>query len=435
MSYTQSFLEQHTRKSIPFEDEKYYILKKKLFRDLVEYGELCLCALGVIDLLFYKEKSFQYNGERTGAFHYSSYDRIVGSPFFVINLDYRLESEFKEIEKLHLSPSIDIERDILKKFTYEYTEQFVNIQRHILKEIIRFLNLEIDDNVSFKDLKLSYIVHELWDRLAVPPKNPNNTIWLCNQYEIYEKYNIEYEEDVDLDAINAVIAMYFKYTIISIGLIKAYTMNNIFAGYFLNAPLTALSFHFFYKENKKHIYSDKEIIYKEEDKLILDFLCNIVSECKEIDFYIDNTSHISSETQWESLKDLLISCINDFFRLHATDNEFIIDKHTMETMESSFNEYLNGIKSNYRKDTNQDIEKSSSTIEKFLSSNTGLIITKLKDNGLQLSAAALQNDENISRVAGVIHNLLPTAIRFFVSYNTVENFLLNNRQWLINKLT
>lgn len=78
---------------------------------------------------------------------------------------------------------------------------------------------------------------------------------------------------------------------------------------------------------------------------------------------------------------------------------------------------------------------SSSTIQNFLSSNTGLIITKLKESGLQLSAAALQNDENISRVAGVIHNLLPTAIRFFVSYNTVENFLLNNRQWLINKLT
>ncbi|MDW0512768.1 hypothetical protein P2E97_14125 [Mannheimia haemolytica] len=53
---------------------------------------------------------------------------------------------------------------------------------------------------------------------------------------------------------------------------------------------------------------------------------------------------------------------------------------------------------------------------------------------MQLSAVALQNDQNIARVANVVYNLLPGMVRIFVSYDTVENFLLNNRQWLINKL-
>ncbi|OOF57291.1 hypothetical protein [Rodentibacter myodis] len=70
----------------------------------------------------------------------------------------------------------------------------------------------------------------------------------------------------------------------------------------------------------------------------------------------------------------------------------------------------------------------------FLQNNSDGIIAKLKDSGLALTASALQNDENISRVAGVIYNLLPTPVRFFVNFNTVEKFLLENRVWLINKL-
>lgn len=82
----------------------------------------------------------------------------------------------------------------------------------------------------------------------------------------------------------------------------------------------------------------------------------------------------------------------------------------------------------------QPDSKASSAILKFFDSNSNTLVAKLKESGLQLSAAALQNDQNISRVANVVYNLLPSMVRIFVSYDTVENFLLNNRQWLINKL-
>lgn len=78
--------------------------------------------------------------------------------------------------------------------------------------------------------------------------------------------------------------------------------------------------------------------------------------------------------------------------------------------------------------------KASSAILNFFDSNSNTLIAKLKDSGLQLSAAALQNDQNITRVANVVYNLLPGMVRIFVSFDTVENFLLENRQWLINKL-
>lgn len=78
--------------------------------------------------------------------------------------------------------------------------------------------------------------------------------------------------------------------------------------------------------------------------------------------------------------------------------------------------------------------KASSILSSFLTNNSEGVMSKLKNSGLSLTSAALQNDENISKVANVVYNLLPGAIRIFVSFSTVENFLLENRHWLINKL-
>lgn len=77
--------------------------------------------------------------------------------------------------------------------------------------------------------------------------------------------------------------------------------------------------------------------------------------------------------------------------------------------------------------------KTSSAIMKIFDSNS-ILINKLKESGLQISASALQNDQNIARVANTVYNLLPNMVRLFVTYETVENFLLEHRQWLINKL-
>ncbi len=75
-----------------------------------------------------------------------------------------------------------------------------------------------------------------------------------------------------------------------------------------------------------------------------------------------------------------------------------------------------------------------SLLTKFLQNNADGIVAKLKTSGLALTSAALQNDDNIIRIAGIIYNILPTPIRFVVSLNTLEDLLLKNRHWLINKL-
>lgn len=79
-------------------------------------------------------------------------------------------------------------------------------------------------------------------------------------------------------------------------------------------------------------------------------------------------------------------------------------------------------------------DKSSSAILEFFNANSNTLISKLKDSGVMLSVSALQNDQNISRVANVVYGLLPAMVRIFVNRDTIEKFLIENRQWLINKL-
>lgn len=83
------------------------------------------------------------------------------------------------------------------------------------------------------------------------------------------------------------------------------------------------------------------------------------------------------------------------------------------------------------KDSDSAIGKAMS---KLFSSESGGVASKLKEAGFQLTANALQNDGNIEKVAIFIHGLLPAVVRWAISYETVKKFLLDNRQWLINKL-
>ncbi|BCX78977.1 hypothetical protein [Campylobacter sp. 19-13652] len=73
-------------------------------------------------------------------------------------------------------------------------------------------------------------------------------------------------------------------------------------------------------------------------------------------------------------------------------------------------------------------------LNNFISTNKDGVLSKLKDNGIMVTAAALNNDAVILRVASIIHGILPAPIRIFVNLSTVENFLLENRYWLIEKL-
>ena len=80
-------------------------------------------------------------------------------------------------------------------------------------------------------------------------------------------------------------------------------------------------------------------------------------------------------------------------------------------------------------------EKANSALTNFFVSNSDGIIEKLKSSGVLLTASALQNNQNIMRIANIVYNLLPTPIRIFVSIETVENFLFENRDWLIDKIS
>lgn len=79
-------------------------------------------------------------------------------------------------------------------------------------------------------------------------------------------------------------------------------------------------------------------------------------------------------------------------------------------------------------------QNSNSILDKFFLDNSDGIISKLKESGLSLTASALQNDANIAKIANFIYNLLPSPIRFVVNVSIIEDFLLKNRFWLIEKL-
>lgn len=133
-----------------------------------------------------------------------------------------------------------------------------------------------------------------------------------------------------------------------------------------------------------------------------------------------------SDDELSSLFELWNETVETFDNSFSLDNEtfeyeFVVDFENNDVEEEDIPEP-------------QADSKASSAILKFFDSNSNTLVAKLKESGLQLSAVALRNDQNIARVANVVYNLLPGMVRIFVSYDTVENFLLNNRQWLINKL-
>lgn len=70
----------------------------------------------------------------------------------------------------------------------------------------------------------------------------------------------------------------------------------------------------------------------------------------------------------------------------------------------------------------------------FFDKNFHKIISAAKNSGLNLTSTTLQNDENIFKVANIVHGLLPMPIRIVINVNIVENFLFEHREWIIKKL-
>lgn len=86
------------------------------------------------------------------------------------------------------------------------------------------------------------------------------------------------------------------------------------------------------------------------------------------------------------------------------------------------------------KDSSNKVEEKQSQFVIFIKNNFDNIIDKLKHSGITLTASALQCDNNIIKISHFIYNTLPTPIRYIVTQNTLDNFLLENRYWLIEKL-
>lgn len=144
--------------------------------------------------------------------------------------------------------------------------------------------------------------------------------------------------------------------------------------------------------------------YERAIKIVNSFFCNIFGF--EISTLKDN-------------KENAYSVMRNFMNEVVVVTEFK-KEHFNEEAEEEYDEYKG--------------EDNSSILSSFLDTNLDAILDKLKNAGVILSVSALQNDANIIKIANIIYNFLPTPIRFIVGIDVVENFLLENREWLINKL-
>lgn len=80
------------------------------------------------------------------------------------------------------------------------------------------------------------------------------------------------------------------------------------------------------------------------------------------------------------------------------------------------------------------IEDKDSFLLTFINNNLDTIIKKSKETGVSISISALENDDYVIKVANYIYAFIPAPMRIFLNIRFVENFLLKNRYWLINKL-
>lgn len=209
------------------------------------------------------------------------------------------------------------------------------------------------------------------------------------------------------------------------------------------------------------VYND---IFTDDDIDMIDFVvlslyCETIKEYKNLENECNNLSIVASvlEKNQDTLLERLAvakefiepygiglerfrAFLSRLYEVEISQNitedelSIIAEKQIIKTIyEKSF--VIPALVDKNDKGEEDDEKRANSALTNFFVNNSDGIIEKLKSSGVLLTASALQNNQNIMRIANIVYNLLPTPIRIFVSIETVENFLFENRDWLIDKIS
>ncbi|MDO4697726.1 MAG: hypothetical protein Q4A60_03495 [Pasteurellaceae bacterium] len=421
MTSLNNFLKRHSNEASSNQDSEYLEAKNEVISVLNSLSIDGLISLGIINLQFNK-------GVNIGDLKVNNEYALILAIIYPISIENTI-SKIDKISSFILSPELSIERDEFVSISKKYIGNFLPISSWCKNEICR--NLEIKDSIfnildnNFElEKRIEFIVSKIYE------KHYENKETIYSYAEIDDRMN-------DYTELNKLIDNYVLSLVVGFGFMYALRNRMVLEEYWDMATLPFLLIGNI-KNTWDNLWCDDDVDL--EHKINIDFMSSLFKREEMFLRILSNEIfEFSSDFLEERIDDIDFSPMNemDIFDLNDlwSNNifQYVVESKKFDVRSKNMSDY-NDFVAFMRQVQNPKKSKSSSAIQNFLSSNSAMIVSKLKESGLQLSSAALQNDENISRIAGVIHNLLPTAIRFFVSYHTVEKFLLENRYWLIEKL-
>lgn len=178
------------------------------------------------------------------------------------------------------------------------------------------------------------------------------------------------------------------------------------------------------KYNKMILVS--KTIENENKETILEILAKLAKLTEQYKIIIDeNLEFLSDFFGVKVTPDLLSSEING--ETNLLDENILIEAQNEGNFILKQLEDIGKISSSRK-------NKKKISLFNFFDKNFHKIISVAKNSGLNLTSTTLQNDENIFKVANIVHGLLPMPIRIVINVNMVENFLLEHREWVIKKL-
>lgn len=433
MTSLNDFLKRHSNEVLENQDAEYLSEKESLESGIASLYPMGMISLGILNISFYKyldNRSFHIINIKLGDILLSLY------PFIFVSIYNEFYERVNKLSEYQLSEDLTQDRDFFQENSLIFINRLSFMKEYCCNEIHQYLKLDVNDTTveDFRRAMGKYFADYGSDFRAKYGTDIIPHIYLRDNYDISID-NDSYEPDFYQE-------LYSDLQANTQGLLIVFGIL-----YLINKKIISLEYwprSMVATDTYRSLLCNYEEYY--DDKI---FKMSLDSRKEIISVLMNDISAIFSYTFNESISLSYSDVFADIRRsneFHQIWNNELLDKikssgeyTILPSYNTNYSEYMELCEKRQRiiqsKSSNSaTTSKSSSAIQNFLSSNSAMIVSKLKESGLQLSSAALQNDENIARIAGVIHNLLPTAIRFFVSYHSVEKFLLENRYWLIEKL-
>lgn len=451
-----SFFNKFTKK-IPLQDNEYLKAKNDLLGSIEFYRRAILKTCGARYL--YESNTFfaTHIGDDRGYYSVWVSRDLITCLIMFIEMDRSLPHIIDELSGFSISKELMLDRDNLLKEIEIFNNKYHNSKVKAEEFIESFLSKKISDFNIFIDEERSDFIQTLSNNLyfEIFELNQNFTKYFIEEKGYISFSNLYFDEEFVNLIEEYVLNEFVDNALISFGLIYQLTdpSQDTFDrchAYSILAPLYAQADAIRMCQRQLNEQGLISELYELAEKGFLFNLSGLFSCC---DWYRDIIDEIITSNNLPSRKetgykdeealDETIEVLNKIFENfddeycidydYDEEDRIIFDSET-ESEEEEDDELENEIVASHHQTPEPPQTKTSSAIQSFFNSNAPMIINKLKSSGIQLGAVALQNDENIARVANVVYNLLPSPVRFFVSFNTVEKFLLENRQWLINKL-